>query len=603
MTDEPPSLKAEDKSLQFEHILMGIPAAPGIAIGEVFRYCHDAPVYREYCVLPQERPHESDRFEKALETSRRQLVSIHDQMVLLAGDTIARIFEVQNAFLEDEDLVGVIRATIVESGLNAEAAVHSAIEQWASRYDDLEGESFRQRAQDVRDVGLRVIKNLLGTLEGAIKPPDRPVILVADDLLPSDVFHLINKNIQAVVTDLGGAASHTAILTRALEVPAVVGLRSLSKLLNDGDQIIVNGNSGKVIVRPTAKTVDSYQVKRERYCAYLDSLTDVERLPAETQDGRRIALRANLELPHEMKSVIARGGEGVGLFRSEYLFLATRHIPSEDDQVADYTRVIKAANPHPVTIRTFDLGGDKVLPDLPHPTEANPFMGWRAIRVCLDQPRLFLTQIRAILRAAAAGPTKIMFPFISDAMELTQAKRYLEEARRQLSVDGITHNPDIEVGIMVELPSAVMLAEILAREVDFFSIGTNDLTQFTLAVDRGNERVSSLYRSLHPAILRMIRMTVEAGHRAGIEVGMCGELAASPLATMLLVGLGLDELSVSPVALPEIKKLIRSMTYREAAAFAQEAISKHTADDLRDFCRESMKRRFSELPIWFSEDV
>jgi len=437
--------------------------------------------------------------------------------------------------------------------------------------------------------------------DGPSLPIEKPSVLVADDLLPSDVVHLMRENVQAVATDLGAAASHTAILTKSLEVPAVVGLRDLSQLVATGDRIILNGNSGKVILNPTTETERNYRAKLDRYVEYIESLKDYVQLPAQTRDDHQIALRANIELPQEIRAVVERGGDGVGLFRSEYLLLARRRVPTEAEQYEDYKQVIEAAYPHIVTIRTFDIGGDKMFPELPIPAEANPFMGWRAIRVGLDHPELLRTQLRAILRAAVHGKARIMVPFVSGLHEIRQVKVHLTAVKAELAAGRQPYNPNVEFGVMIELPSAVMMSDKLALEVDFFSIGTNDLTQFTLAVDRGNERVSDRFQPLHPAVLRMVRQTIEAGHNGGIEVAMCGELAANPTATMLLVGMGLDELSVSPIALPEIKKLIHSLTFEEAKAMAAIALTFDTASELREFCQETMKHRFAELPIWFSE--
>jgi len=389
-------------------------------------------------------------------------------------------------------------------------------------------------------------------------------------------------------------------LTKSLEVPAVVGLKEVSRLVRSGESIIVNGNSGKVIVHPSPDTIPEYEEKRARYEAFIASLADIETLPAETLDGRRIILNANIELAQEAPSAFARGADGVGLFRSEYLLLARRRLPSEEEQFEDYSRVIIAAGGRPVTIRTFDIGGDKMFPDLPHPLEANPFMGWRAIRVCLDHPQLLRTQLRAILRAARFGRARVMFPMIMGLDELRRVKEEFGRAKEELEAAGTPFEAEVPLGIMVELPAAVMIAGELAREVDFFSIGTNDLTQFTLAVDRGNENVNSLYQPLHPAVIRLISLTVRAARDAGIEVALCGELAAAPLATMLLVGLGLDELSVSPVALPEIKKLIRSMSFTDAAEIARRALEIAGENELRDLCTAEVKLRFANLPIWFN---
>ncbi len=585
-----------------ELILTGVPAAPGIAIGEVYLYRHDEPEFREYCILESRREGEVERFDDALDVTRRQLYALQNRMAKLVGDAVARIFDAQTAILEDPEFIDVVRAEIMKEGTNAESSIHRLAHRFHDMFAELGDEVFRGKAQDVLDVGHRLVKNLMGKGESTIGPLERPAILATDDLLPSDVIHLLRKNVQAVAAELGGATSHTAILTRSLEVPSVVGVKNLVQLAQDVDRIIVNGNSGKVILNPSRATTVAYTAKRKRYEKYQAGLTDIERLPAETTDGHRILLSANIELPGETGAVISYGGDGIGLFRSEYLFLTRNSLPDEEAQYTDYRNVIKAVAPLPVTIRTFDLGGDKVFTDLPLPAEPNPFMGWRAIRVFFDEPKLLKVQLRAILRAATAGPTRVMFPFVSDVREVRKLKGILEEVKSELTIDGIPMNPDIETGIMIELPSAAIMADRLAGEVDFFSIGTNDLTQFVLAVDRGNERIRKLYCELHPAVIRLIRMTVDAGHAAGIEVALCGEMAANPLATMLLIGLGLDELSVSPLALREVKKLVRSMSYAEAKDFAAETLHFDTAEDLGNFCSDVMKHRFAELPIWFGDN-
>ncbi len=582
-----------------ERVFHGVPTAPGVAIGEVFLYRHDVPQFREFRIPPEGRERELARFRQALQETKRQLTDLRDRLAVQAGETAARIFDAQLLILEDVEMLGRIESGINKSGVNAEVLVSRVTEEYRDKLAKLEGSFFHQRAQDVVDIGLRIVKNLLGLSDASIGPIDRPHILVADDLLPSDVIHLMRENVVAVATDLGGAASHTAILTKSLEVPAVVGLKEVSRLVKTGDQIIVNGNSGKVIIHPSPETIPEYEAKREKYQLYVTSLEDIEKLPAETLDGVRITLNANIELPNEAKSAIAKGSDGIGLFRSEYLLLARRRLPNEQEQYEDYRRVIELSAPRPVTIRTFDVGGDKMFPELPTPAESNPVLGWRAIRVCLDHPQLFRTQLRAILRAAVHGSAKIMFPLISGLDELHELLEHFNAVKDDLRGERIRFDDKIKIGIMVELPSAVLQAGRMAKEVDFFSIGTNDLTQFTLAVDRGNERVRDRYKPLHPSVVQLIAKTVLAGHKAGIKVALCGELAASPVATMLLVGLGLDELSVSPVALPEIKKLIRSMTFADAKAFANKAQKIQSAREMEAFCSKSMKKRFANLPIWF----
>ncbi len=566
----------------------------------MFLYRQFDPALSNQIVAENEREHEITQLKATIRETHQQLKTLRNRIAMQVGESIARIFDSQTAILDDNEFIGSILARIQRDGLTADAAIFKTAEAFNESFSALDEDLFKDRAIDVRDVARRMIRNILGKTEKITSQLDKPAILVTDDLLPSDVIHLLRDNVQAVATDMGGAASHTAILTRSLEIPSVLGLRHVSSMVQNGDRIVVNGNSGKVIIHPTGQTVESYETKRTRYQSFRASLKDIEELPAETLDGKKIALRSNIELPSEAATAIARGAEGIGLFRSEYLFLSRNKLPNEDEQVTDYKKVIECVKPHPVTIRTFDLGGDKIFPDFPQYSGDNPFMGWRAIRVSLAEPKLLRTQIRAVLRASASGPTRLMFPLISGLKEVRQIKHHFEEVKQELTLLDQSFDKDCEVGIMIELPSAVMMAEELAREVDFFSIGTNDLTQFSLAVDRGNERIKDMYQPLHPALLRMIRMTIEAGHKAGIKVGLCGELAANPLATMLLVGLDIDELSVSPIAIAEIKKIIRSMNYSDAVSVTKKALKLDTHEELREFCEETLKARFADLPIWFN---
>lgn len=580
-----------------ERIVTGIPATPGIAIGELFVYRHDDPEIPQFEMDPSNIEREIGRFDHTVELSRVQLLNMYHRLIEQIGEGAASIFQAQATILDDVQFTGEIRDAIRKDRTNAETAVNEASKRWRKTMESLNGELFRQKSQDIHDVSIRLIKNLLGTAEHSIGPLDRPAILVADDLMPSDVAHLVHENVLAVATDLGNETSHTVILTRSLGVPAVVGLQELSLKVKNGDRIIIDGNNGKVIVKPSENTIRLYVAKQMQYQHYTAGFADIHKLPAVTKDNRRIALRANIELPHEVDSVLNSGAEGVGLYRSEYLFLSHGRVPDEQEQYKSYRRTIKAAAPNPVTIRTFDLGGDKVFSEFPHPMESNPFLGWRAIRVCLDQPNLLRTQLRAIIRASRFGPTKIMFPFISGVGEIRQIKVHIAEVKKELTAEKIKFG-EIAVGVMIELPAAVITADALAAEVDFFSIGTNDLTQFTLAVDRNNLQVKDRYQPLHPALIRMIKMTVDAGHKAGIEVGVCGEIAANPLATLLLVGLHLDELSVSPVALPQIKQIIRSISFSEAVDFTDEALTLSTPEELLEFCEKDAKVRFADLPIW-----
>lgn len=589
-----------DTKLMPEKILLGVPVAPGIAIGQVLIYRHDKPEFRHINFDTDRVADEIKRLEVCVNECKSQLKALRKSIEAQAGDTVAQIFFAQAAILDDSIYFDEIKKEIDNNNINAEYATQIVSQRIQKQFEGLDDISLKQKAHDVQDVGNRLIRCLLGSDQGALIKFDIPSILVADDLLPSDVIHLLHENILGVVTDFGGVASHTAILTRALDVPAIVGLRNITRAARGADQIIVNGNSGKAFVNPDESTVQSYRKKQERYQNYKMILSDIEKLPAVTADGHRIALCANLELPQEATAVASHGGEGIGLFRTEFLFLTRKRLPTEDEQVEDYKKVISAVLPYPVTIRTFDLGGDKIFQEMPLPIEANPFMGWRAIRVTLDQEKIMQTQLRAILRAAIHGKVRILIPFISGVQGLRKVKSVLTFVKSALKYEGVNFNSEVPIGVMIELPSSVMMAEELAAEAEFFSIGTNDLTQFTLAVDRGNETVRKYFQPLHPAMIKMYDQTIKAAKNAGIEVGMCGELAANPLATMLLVGLGLDELSVSPAAIPEVKKLIRSMTLTEALEFAEQASEFDTAAGLIHFCIDKMKRRFADLPIWFN---
>lgn len=584
-----------------ELILNGIPAAPGIAIGDAFLFKQFDPVLKNKLVPVGLRDAQVNRLEHCIEETNQQLDQLRVRIGKQVGASIARIFESQAAILKDEEFIGGVLSKIKSEGLNTESAIHQTSNTLYDSFQALDEDLFRDRAVDIRDVASRMIRNLIGRSEQPIDTTSDSVVLLTNDLLPSDVVHIMHKNVTAIVTEKGGATSHTAILTRSLDMPSVMGLSGLIEKVSNRDTVIVNGNSGKIIISPNSATTAEYEKKQQHYFEYKNSLRNIEKLPARTLDGEKISLRANIELPGEVKSILPRGGEGVGLFRSEYLFLSRNRFPDEDEQFEDYSNVLKAVKPYPVTIRTIDLGGDKVFTDFPEISDPNPFMGWRAIRVSLDEPRLLRTQLRAILRASIFGKVKILFPFISGLNELRKLRNHLEEVRSDLENSGVEISTDVDFGVMIELPSAVMMANEIAEEVDFLSIGTNDLTQFTLAVDRGNPRVRNLYRPMHPAVVRMIHKTVQAGKRAGISVSLCGELAANPMATMLLIGLELDELSMSPSAIAEVKKIIRSVKLTDAKELALKSLEMSTAAEISELCEEEMKRRFADMPIWFND--
>jgi len=580
--------------------LKGIPTSPGIAIGRVFFFGRRA-LKPEKRLVPKRRiESELRRFENAIEITREGMEKTRDKAVKELGEIVGRIFDSHLLILEDITLMEEVQSLIRQERFSADYAFYSIM---SKTYNSLLGQKkdyFRERADDVRDVGMRLLFNLSGKSDKYELPTGEAVILAARVITPSEIVHIERSMILGVMTDMGGVTSHTAILTRALEVPAVVGLKKVSMYAENIEVGVVNGNSGKVILNPTPANEKLYRSKQERYQQFHIRLADIRGLAAETIDGRRINMLVNIELPNELGAAENHGAEGVGLFRTEYLYLTQNQFPSEEEQFREYKRLAEKMNPRPVVIRTFDLGGDKAPKELEIGRESNPFMGLRAVRISLARPELFRVQLRAILRASAYGEVRVMFPLVTGIAEYRRIKKELRNVMRDLQNEGTDYNRLIKTGVMIEVPSAVIMAPDLAKEVDFFSIGTNDLIQFTLAVDRGNETVAHMFQDLHPAILRMVKMTVEAGHQRGIEVGMCGEMASDPLATIILVGLGLDTLSVSPLALLEIKKIIRALSYEEAKIFADEALNLKSYLEIRTLAEKIMKAKFADLPIWFS---
>ncbi len=591
-----------EKSQQHEVGLRGVPASPGIAIGPVYLFTRDHLKVESRPIQDKDVDAEIERFKKALEDTREDILKTRALAVKQTGDIVARIFDSHLLILEDVMLVDETLERLKTEKINVDAIVYDIMRGTYRSLKAQKGEYFSQRADDVQDVARRIISNLQGLKDEYPFNLDKPVVLIASALTPSDVIHLDRRHILGIATNLGGATSHTAILTRSIEVPAVTGLKNITDLVCPGQMIVVNGNSGKVVLDPTPSHLKEYRRKRKRFLDFWVNLQGLRQLRTETSDGRRIALMANIELPAETEAVKSHGGEGIGLFRTEYLFLTRRSIPTEQEQLEEYRRVVEALHPKPVIIRTFDLGGDKVMPGLEFPKENNPFLGWRAIRVSLDLDDMLRAQFSAILQVSHKRKVLILLPFVSDLDEVRRARVILQDTMNDLERRKIAFDRDIKLGVMIEVPSAVLMARELARECDFFSIGTNDLVQYTLAVDRANENVAHLYTAYHPAVLRLIRTTVEAGHDVGIPVGLCGELAGDPLATLLLVGLELDELSVAPVVLPEIKKIIRSTDFSTAKEIAEKAFRYNTAGEVRAYLLRTMKKLFADLPVWFSRD-
>ena len=592
-------MKSAIKISRREIVLKGIPTSPGIAIGKTLFLSQKSWKPERKNIKLEDVDAELERLKNALSITSRSIENTRSKATKELGEIVGRIFDSHLLILEDELLFEEVREKVRLELVAVDYALYTVMSKTYNSLMAHQKDYFRERADDIRDVGLRLLLNLSGQGDKFESQSEEPVIIAARIITPSEIVHLDRSKLLGVMTDIGGATSHTAILTRALEVPAVVGLKKVSMLADVTDMSVINGNSGKVIINPTANHQQIYREKQKHYLQFYSKLANLKDLPAVTTDGWHVKLMANIELPVEVEVANSHGAEGIGLFRTEYLYLVNNQFPSEEEQFREYKRLVERMNPYPVTIRTFDLGGDKAPIGLDTGREANPFMGLRAVRISLAKPDLFKMQIRAVLRASVYGSTRLMFPLVTGIAEWRQIKKIVKSVMNELDEKGIEYDKNIKIGIMIEVPSAVIMAPELAKEVDFFSIGTNDLIQFTLAADRGNEMVAHLFQDLHPAILRMVKMTVEAGHSQGIEVGMCGEMAADPLATMILTGLGLDQLSVSPLMLPELRKIIRSISYAESQEYAKFILSLKTNKDIYRSAEQTMKERFADMPIWF----
>ncbi|MDH7502872.1 MAG: phosphoenolpyruvate--protein phosphotransferase [Verrucomicrobiota bacterium] len=569
---------------QGERVFRGVPVSAGLCRGKVFvlppKEDKEGP---RYTISEDEVPEEIERFRQALSRTRDQIHSIKQRVKAAMGASDAAIFDAQLAVLDDPMLVDRVIDTIKSQKINAEFAFAEVSGRYVAILNELEDDRMRERAADMRDVTTRIMHNLLSHED----PPDlskitEQCILVAYDLTPSQTALLDKKLVLGFATDQGSQTSHSAILARSLELPAVTGLRDASLRLKSGEYALLDGYNGLLIVNPTDQTLFQYGQLARKRLAIKEALREIRDLPAVTIDGFRVTLSANVEQPNETEEVLKNGAEGIGLFRTEYLFLDRGTLPNEDEQYQAYRRVAEVLKPQPVIIRTLDLGGDKFLAHLKAPTEHNPFMGWRAIRICLQEKDLFRAQLRAILRASVVGNVKMMYPMISSLDELLEANAMVAECMEELRSKGIPFNPDMEIGTMIEIPAAVMIADSLAKHARFFSIGTNDLIQYSLAVDRMNPKIAHLYEPTHPAVLKLIKTTVDAAHNNGIWVGVCGEMAADPVLVPLLLGLGVDELSAAPALVPAVKFTVRRLKLSEARALAQFALeSDHGAEVLK----------------------
>lgn len=572
-----------------EKVFHGVPASGGIAIGPAYLYHSQGLTVSRRVLKPEEIESELKRFQEALSKTRAQIKKLEEKAKEKLGEEHASIFSAHQVLLDDPLFTEDVARIVSSDRINAEFVLHEALEKFKTVMASLNDEYFRERGGDIRDVGNRVLRNLMGKGDkDELKKLDKEIILVANDLIPSDMVNLPTETIKAFCTDVGGKTSHVAIVSRSMGLPAVVGMQNATVDIHDGDLLIVDGNKGLVLVNPRPHVIEQYRHLKEEYVAFQKSLEAFKNLPAVTPDGRRVTLAANIETPLELDEMTRHGAEGIGLYRTEFLFMNREENPSEEEQFLAYKELAVKTADHPAIIRTLDLGGDKFLSHLNESEEKNPFLGLRAIRLCLKRPDIFKIQLRAILRAAAYGPIKIMFPMISSLSEVLEAKAILAECAEELKSEGQVFRSGIEVGVMIEIPSAAIIADILIQEVDFFSIGTNDLIQYSMAADRGNESVAYLYDPLNPAILRLIRMTVEAAHKAGKWVGMCGEVAGDPQFIPLLLGMGLDELSASVSVISEIKKIIRMMPYEKAKEIARAASSVKTSEEVFEIIRDNV---------------
>ncbi|WP_082349090.1 phosphoenolpyruvate--protein phosphotransferase [Candidatus Kryptonium thompsonii] len=565
-------------------IIEGIPASPGIAIGIALKYEKLKPKVTKKEIKEHEVDAEIDRFLRAIEKSKSELHKIFTLAVEKLGSEGAQIFEAQLLMLDDKMIIDRIIERIKVEKVNAEFVVNDEVEKYIKFMQSSGDDYLKERAHDLEDLKNRVIRNI--QQEKWLSRFDTSRIVVAENLTPADALLFSRNQVLGYATDLGGITSHTAILARALKIPAVVGLREATKFIKTGDTVILDGYKGIIIINPNQSLIDEYQEKLTRISEFEKKLEQLRFLPAETIDGKKFTLLANIELPDEVDEAIQKGAEGIGLFRTEYI-ISNGVIPDEDEQFEEYIKIAEKIYPGKVVIRTFDIGGDKIFRD--YRREDNPFLGWRGIRVGLDKPDILLSQLRAILRASVKGNVMVMFPMVASLEEVREVKKMLELAKSQLRERGVKFDENIKLGIMIEVPSAALMAKEIAKEVDFFSIGTNDLIQYTLAVDRGNETVAKIYQEFHPAVLRLIQFVVESAHRARIPVSMCGEMASDPYATILLVGFGLDEFSVAPDSIPRIKQVIRSIKYRDARRISKRALVFKTQGEIKAFISKELK--------------
>ncbi len=582
------SAKTENRMLQ------AIGASPGIAIGPVRITDRSRVAVVESGISDDEIAGEVRRFRNALAAAQEELGALKNELEAKRGAEHLYVLDTHLLILQDSMLTRETVGFIETERINAEAALQRTLRKFKEFFAGIGDEYLRERGVDVETAVERVLRCMVGKRHEPVNNVEGRVIIVAHDLSPADVLQIDKARVIGFVTDLGGKTSHSAILARALEIPAVVGLERITAEVNDGDVLVIDGLTGIVVVNPDEETFREYLRRKQHYEYMEHELLKLRDLPAETTDGHRMALKGNIEFPEEIASLKGHGGEGIGLYRTEMHFFNREDLPGEDEQFTAYAAIVRAMAPHPVTIRTLDVGGDKFVPNLNLADELNPALGLRAIRLSLRHPDTFKPQLRAILRASALGKVRIFFPMVSGVAEIRAVKDLLEEAKRELRAEGVPLDEGIEIGIMIEIPSAVIVADLLAREVDFFSVGTNDLIQYSLAIDRTNEHLTYLYEPLHPAVLRSLKMVVDAAHAAGIDACMCGEMAGEPEYLPILLGLGFDELSMNAVSLLRVKKILRRCSKAKAEKLAARALSFATAQEVESFLKSEIAANYSE---------
>ena len=569
------------------NLIKGIPASPGIAIGKAFLYKENNLEILEKSILSKEE--ELERLIKGREVAKKQLEEIKENTLQKLGKDKADIFEGHITLLEDEELFSEIDSKISEKKCSAEFALSEAIEEYANMLANLEDAYFKERAGDLRDIGKRWLYGVMNVQVADLSKLEPETIIVARELNPSDTAQINLENVLAFVTEIGGKTAHSSIMARSLELPAVVGVGAVLENLEDNQIIIVDALNGEVIVNPDEETLKIYREKRENFLKEKEELKALKDKEAVSKDGIKVDVWGNIGSPNDLKGIISNGGFGIGLYRTEFLFMEKDSFPTEDEQFEAYKIVAEGLKGYPVTIRTMDIGGDKSLPYMELPEEENPFLGWRAIRVCLDRQEILKTQFRALLRASKYGQIKIMLPMIMDIEEVRKAKAIFENCKKELREEGIEFDEKIMLGIMVETPAVAFRAKHFAKECDFFSIGTNDLTQYTLAVDRGNEKIANLYDTYNPAVLQAIKMLIDGAHEGGIKISMCGEFAGDENAVAILFGMGLDSFSMSGISIPRVKRILMKLDKKECEKLVERILELSTASEIKNEVKEFMK--------------